>query len=305
MHPQFALGLDLGGTQLKAGLVDRAGTVGRFLSIPSRAAEGAGGPIEAIAEATSALLRDHDVAAIALGTPGMVDALAGVVTDRTPHLPHWTDFALGAALRARLGREVAIENDANLAALAEHRAGAARGARVSITVTVGTGIGSGIVIEGRVMRGFGGGAGEIGHLPLGSGEFACRCGVANCVEPEASGSGLVRQARALDLDVNDASGVFAAAAAGEPNARALIARLADRLGAVIGVAVNTLNPDVVVVGGGVADAGEALFAPLRAALERYTLASHRRGLRLLPAMLGNRAGVVGAGLLAWENVAQS
>ena len=300
MHPQFTLGLDLGGTDLKAALVDRAGSVGRFLSVPSRAAESAAGPIEAIAAVTATLTRECDVAAIALGTPGMVDAAGGVVTDRTPHLPFWEDFRLGEALRARLRRAVALDNDANLAAFAEHRVGAARGARLSITVTIGTGIGCGIVAEGRLMRGAAGGAGEIGHLPLGSGELACRCGVEHCVEPEASGSGLVHRARAAGLEVADAAAVYAAAAAGEPRARALVERLADRLGAAVATAINLLNPDVVVIGGGVSGAGAALFVPLGGAIERYALSSHRRGLRLVSAALGNRAGVVGAGLLAWE-----
>lgn len=302
MHPQFTLGLDLGGTDLKAALVSRAGAVHRFLSVPSRAGGSAEGPIEAIAEVTATLTRGCEVAAIALGTPGMVDAPGGIIIDRTPHLPYWRDFGIGAALRDRLGRDVLLENDANLAALAEHRVGAARGARLSITVTIGTGIGCGIVIDGRLMRGSSGGAGEIGHVPLGSGEPACRCGVMDCVEPEASGSGLTARARAAGLDVADAQAVYAAAGGGDPRAKVLVARLADRLGAAIGTAVNLLNPDVVVIGGGVAGAGGALFVPLEAALELYALPSHRRGLRLVPAMLGNQAGVVGAGLVAWDSV---
>ena len=301
MHPQCALGLDLGGTDLKAGLVDRDGVIHRFLRLPSRAQEGSHGPIDAIAEAAAALAAEGgSIGAIGLGTPGAVDAVSGVVIGETPHLPHWSSFALGDALRERLGRAVAIENDANLAALAEHRLGAARGARLSITVTVGTGIGSGIVVDGRLMRGSSGGAGEIGHLPLGGGGEDCRCGIADCVEPEASGSGLARRARALGLPARDAAGVFAAAAAGDAASLALITRLADRLGAAVATAVNLLNPDVVVIGGGVAGAGEALMDPLRRAIERYALASHRRGLRVVPAALGDRAGVAGAGLLAWD-----
>jgi glucokinase len=122
------------------------------------------------------------------------------------------------------------------------------------------------------------------------------------VEPEASGSGLARHARESGLVPAEARTVFAAAAAGEPRARALLETMADRLGAAIGAAVNILNPEVVVVGGGVAQAGEALMAPLRAAVARYALATHRQGLRVVPAALGERAGVVGAGLLAWERM---
>lgn len=219
---------------------------------------------------------------------------------RTPHFPHWDGFPLRERLAARLDAPLVVDNDANLAALAEHRLGAARDARVSITVTLGTGIGGGIILDGRVFHGAWGGAGELGHLSLGRGGVPCRCGVADCVEPEASGSGLAARARDWGMSPAEARTVFAAAAAGEPRARAAIDTLADRLGAAIGSAVSLLNPDVVVVGGGVSQAGDLLMGPLREAIVRHTLASHGQGLRVESATLGERAGVVGAGLLAWD-----
>jgi glucokinase len=302
MGERYAIGLDLGGTDLKAGLVRSDGSIEHFLRRPSRTAESASAPIEVVIEAAEALrkLAGDGALPVGLGCPGVIDPRSGALVGHTPHLPHWTSMELGEQISRRLGVAVRVDNDANCAALAEARVGAAREARVSVTFTLGTGIGCGIVIEGRVVRGAFGGAGEAGHLPLGSGDRACRCGVENCVEPEASASGLLARARDAGLEVADAAQVFAAAADGEATAVRLVDRMADRLGAVIAVVVNLLNPDVVTIGGGVSRAGEPLFARLRAAVDRYALESHRRGLRILPAALGERAGAVGAGLLAWE-----
>jgi glucokinase len=152
-------------------------------------------------------------------------------------------------------------------------------------------------VDGWVLRGAHGGAGELGHLPL-DGRFPCGCGVPGCVEPECSGGGLAARAAEAGLDAGDAASVFAAAAAGEPRARRLVDRMTDRLGALIALAVNLLDPEVVVIGGGVSNAGEALLAPLRAAAARYALESHRGSVRIVGAALGERAGVVGAALAA-------
>ena len=302
MHPEFTAGLDLGGTALKAVRVDRNGGAHRFFEIPSRALESAKAPLDAIAEALATLESAGPLAHVGLGCPGAVDVARGVLVGRTPHLPHWEDWPIREAVRSLLGREVVVDNDANLAALAEHRLGAARGCRSSLTVTIGTGIGCGIVIDDRIWHGAWGGAGEIGHVPLGSGEAACRCGIPGCVEPEASGEGLAREAVALGLDPPDARGVFEAAGSGHLQAIACVAHFTDRLGAVIGSAVNLLNPECVVIGGGVVRAGDALMLPLRKAIERYALPSHWKRLRVVAAALGQQAGCIGAGLLAWDAI---
>lgn len=293
------IGVDLGGTELKAGRVGAAGEVTCFARRASRAAESATAPLEAvlaaIAEARSAA-RDL-VRAVGLGCPGVLDPGSGSLVGRTPHLPHWDSIPVKSWLAERLDLPLVVDNDANLAALGEHLAGAARGARLSVTLTLGTGIGCGIVAGGRLVRGAFGGAGELGHVPL-DGRFPCRCEVPGCVEPECSGEGLAARARERGLDVAGAEGVFAAAARGDARAAALIARMADRLGALVAIAVQLLNPDVVVIGGGVSGAGDALLSPLRDAVARYALASHRGGVRIVGAALGPRAGVTGAGLAA-------
>jgi glucokinase len=302
MSHDWMIALDLGGTDLKAGLVDRAGALGYFMRMPSRTQESADAPLEVIAGAVEEL-RAHSgskVGGAGLGSPGVIHPETGAQVGRTAHLPHWDAMPLRARLAEWLGLPVSVDNDANCAALAESMLGAARGTRTSITVTLGTGVGCGIVADGRVLHGAFGGAGELGHLPLGSGRYPCTCGIENCVEPEASASGLITMAKEAGIEAPDAAAVFAAAARGDAAATKLVDHMADRLGALLAVAVNLINPEAVVVGGGVSQAGEPLFSRLGRALERYALASHRTGLRLVPAALGERAGVIGAGLLAWQ-----
>jgi glucokinase len=300
MRPTHAIGLDLGGTELKFALVAPDGAVTEFGRRPSRTLESAEAPLAALLAAASHLQAraGPGVMGIGLGCPGVIVPGEGRLLDRTAHLPHWSDLGLAQELAARSGLPVAADNDANLAALAEHRLGGARGSRVSLTVTLGTGIGCGIVIEGRVFRGAWGGAGELGHLPLSRNARACPCGVLDCVEPEAAGTALAEEARRLGLA--GPGELCERALAGDGMAREALDRIADRLGAVIGTAINLFNPEIVLLGGGGSRAGEALLAPLGKAVERYALASHRRGLKLVLATLGERAGVVGAGLFAWD-----
>jgi glucokinase len=302
MAISHVIALDLGGTDLKAGLLARDGALSHFTRRPSRTLESAEAPLAAIEAAVAELraLSPHPPATAGLGCPGVIHPRTGAQVASTAHLPHWNAIPLRERLEARLALAVRVDNDANCAALAEATLGAARNARCALTVTLGTGVGCGIVEGGRVLHGAFGGAGELGHLPLGKLGRACRCGIADCVEPEASASGLIAMAREAGIEAPDAAAVFALAAAGDARALRLVDHMADRLGALLAVAINLLNPDVVVVGGGVAQAGEPLFSRLRAAVERYALASHRQGLRIVPAALGERAGVIGAGLLAWE-----
>lgn len=298
MSPTSLLAFDLGGTDLKVARVTAAGEVRGFARVPSGAADGETALFSAIATAARAAENGEARKGPAgFGSPGVIAPDSGSIVDRTPNLSLPADFPMRARLEQALGRRVVIDNDANCAALAEHRVGAARGARVSLTVTVGTGVGCGIVVEGHVLKGAHGGAGEIGHLPLGSSGPACNCGVVGCAEPMASGSGLVKRAREAGLPVTNAREVFAS---DDPRAAAAIERMLDHLGRMLGAATQLLDPDVLVLGGGVAQAGPRLFAPLAQAFARYSLASHRKHLRIVPAALGEHAGVIGAGLQAWQ-----
>jgi glucokinase len=303
-----ALGLDLGGTALKAAWIGHDGTITEFRKQPSNTGESAHAPLEAIEREVQELRASHpefDPIGVGLGAPGVIDPMTGAQVGRTAHLPHWDSFPLGEELARRLGVSVRVDNDANLAALAEARIGAAQGTRTALMVTLGTGIGCGIVIDGRVVHGALGGAGELGHLPIGHGRVRCPCGVERCVEPEASASGLVRTARDRGLDVTEAGEVFALAEGGDYLAMNMVDHMTDRLAAVLATAIHVVNPEIVVIGGGGAQIGEPLIGRVRRSLDRYVLATHRQSLRLVPATLGERAGVVGAGLLAWQGVESS
>jgi len=293
------IGLDLGGTDLKAVALDDKGEVLRFARVPSRAEEGAEGPLEAMREAFSQVADGvASPSRVGLGCPGAIDPTSGELRGPTPHLPHWSNFPVAARAAAAIGAPVHVENDATCAAWAEHRLGSARGTRSSITVTVGTGVGCGIVIDERPFRGAHGGAGEVGHLPLGPAGSECSCGVIGCAEPWMSGDGLAEAARASGLGAIDAREIFALASRDNRVARALVERLADRLGAALASAIHILDPEVVVLGGGVSLAGPPLIDAVNRALDRYVMHSHRAGVRVELAALGERAGAIGAALLS-------
>lgn len=298
MAESVVMAFDLGGTDIKAARVTKDGVVRGFRRVPSCASEGEEALFGAVRAAADQLGGPMGPAVAGFGCPGAIDPRTGQLRAQTPHVALPADYPLLARLERALGVRVALDNDANMAALGEHRVGAAKGARVSLTVTIGTGVGCGIIVDGRIFCGAHGGAGEIGHMPLGAEGPACRCGVPGCAEPLASGSGIVTSAREAGMDVSSAREVFESA---HPRAPYMIERMVDGLGRMLAAATQLLDPDVIVLGGGVSQAGERLLVPVRRSLERHTLASHRR-VRVLPAALGEQGGAIGCGLAAWDAI---
>lgn len=315
----LTIGLDLGGTHLKAGLVARDGSLLQFEKLGARASESLEATLAALLEgarrmeaAARARGAETRIAGLALGCPGAVDPESGVQLGSTPNLPHWVDVPVRDWLATRLPWPVAVDNDANLAALAEARCGAGRGARAVVMITLGTGVGGGLVLGGRVWRGVHGGAGEIGHVVISPGGAPCACGKLGCVEAYASAGGMVRRVEsaiakgvASTLAANgppSAERIFAAAADGDALAGSIVQGAVRALAMGLGVLVHVVDPDVIVIGGGVAQAGEGLFSPLREALQVQVLDSHRGRCRVVRAELGERAGTIGAGLYAWHGV---
>lgn len=299
MAESVVMAFDLGGTDIKAARVTKDGVVRGFRRLPSRALEGEEALFAAVRAAADQLGGPMGPAIAGFGCPGAIDPRTGQLQAQTPHVALPADYPLLARLERALGVRVALDNDANMAALAEHRVGAARGARVSLTVTIGTGVGCGIVVDDRIFRGAHGGAGEIGHMPLGADGPACRCGVPGCAEPIASGSGIVALAREAGMQATTAREVFES---GHPRAPYILERMIDGLGRMLGAATQLLDPDVIVLGGGISQAGDRLLGPVKRSLERYSLASHRR-VRVLSASLGEQAGAIGCGLAAWDAIA--
>ena len=235
------------------------------------------------------------VAGAAASVPGPVDPVSGLVGDITC-MPHWAGFNPGAELRERLGLTVQVDNDANLCALAEVAEGAARGLEHVVYVNVSQGVGAGVVIGGRLFRGANGNAGEIGHIGLDERGPVCRCGNRGCLETLVGApylldmlpqQGRVGHGAAL-LDLVEA------ARQGDPGCRRIIAEAGAALGRGVAIVVNMFNPQMVVVGGEIAEAGELLLDPMRRAMELGALGNALAELRLVPGELGRRAALRGA-----------
>ena len=303
------IGLDIGGTNVRGVRLDASGTVlaeARAGSPPAGTEVLVGTCVDVIAQVSGA------GEAIGVGIAGLIDA-DGVVR-YSPNLPHLRNAPLREALAAATGRAVAVDNDANVAMLAEAAHGAARGTSDALLVTLGTGIGGGMLVDGRVYRGAHHLAGEIGHITVDIDGPLCACGERGHWEAIASGSALGRMARELvargggEAIVGAAGGdpaaitglhVGPAAAAGDPDARALLDRYADNVAVGIAALVNVFDPELVVVGGGVVELGALLFDPLgRAVAARIEGTEYRPAIGVVPAALGDEASAVGAAVLA-------
>jgi glucokinase len=309
----LTIGIDIGGTKVLGGVVDPAGHV---LTRERRQTDGrsAAAVEDTIVEMVNDLADRYDVAAVGIGAAGFVDASRSVVLF-APHLA-WRNEPLREAVMARIGMPVVVDNDANAAALAESRFGAAVGHRYVLCVTLGTGVGGALVIDNRVFRGANGMAGEVGHIQVVPDGHRCQCGNRGCLEQYASGNALVREARELVVagspvahtlralagpDASALTGplVTQAARDGDPLATELLADVGRWLGVGLAGMTAAFDPSCIVVGGGVSEAGDLLLAPAREAFSRQLVG---RGYRpeppLLPAALGADAGFIGAADMA-------
>lgn len=304
------IGIDLGGINIAAALVGEDGAVLSRRSRPTP--RGAEAVADGIAAEVRALLAEAggDVPYLGLGAPGTIDPVNGVVE-------HWSnlDFVhvpLAGMLEERLGLPVLLENDANCAALGEYAAGAGRGSRSTVAITLGTGVGGGAVLNGRLYTGFNYAGLEVGHFVIEHNGRPCTCGRRGCFEAYCSATALIRRAReAMEADpacllwelagtperVNGKL-VFEARARGDGPMSRVVEEYLDYLGDGVTSLVNIFQPEVFCVGGGISNVGETLLAPLRARLDREDYARHNRTrARLELAQLGNDAGIIGAALL--------
>ncbi len=306
-------GVDVGGTKIAGGVIDEDGTILEELRVESPATDS-----EAIEDAIAGLVRElstrHEIAAVGVGAAGYVDKSRAVVVF-APNIA-WRNVDLKSELEARVHLPVVIENDANAAAWGEFRFGAGADVDDLLLVTVGTGVGGGLVLDGELYRGAFGFGAEIGHMRVVPDGILCGCGNHGCFEQYASGSALVREARIaarggslLARDLLDRAGgdpeaitgplITEAAQQGDEFAAEQLAHLGSWLGEGIASLTAVLDPAVVVIGGGVSEAGELLLVPIRAAFRsQLTARGHRPSLEVRKATLGNRAGLIGAADLA-------
>ena len=309
-----ALGIDVGGTKINAFRVARDGTIVDRSDAPTPA-DDEERTLATMVELAQEL-RTPDVLAVGIGAAGMVDATDGVLRF-APNLA-WRDLSIASRVRGALGLPCQVDNDANTAAYAEYRFGAGRGYRHVLLVTVGTGIGGGIVSDGRLFRGANGFAAEIGHIIVEPGGPLCGCGNRGCWEQLASGRAIDRMGREAasadegsalrrlaggDLEQISGRHVTEAARQGDEVALRIFAEAGRRLGEGIAGLVNVLDPQVVVVGGGAIVAGDLLLGPARASFhEAVEGPEYRPRVPLVAAELGNDAGAVGAAALALEEL---
>jgi glucokinase len=313
-HTGEAIGVDVGGTKINAFRVGRDGTVHERRTVPTPA-EDPEGTIAAMIGVSRQLV-SPGVVAVGVGAAGLVDATEGVLRF-SPNLA-WRDLPIGARMREALGLPCQLDNDANVAAWGEWRFGAGRGYGHMLLVTLGTGIGGGIVAGGRLFRGAHGFGGEIGHVIVEPGGPLCGCGNRGCWEQVASGNAIGRLGRIAarehpesvlaslaDGDPEAVTGVTVteAAGSGDEIATGVLLEVGRRLGEGIAGLVNVLDPEVVVVGGGAVEAGDALLDPARrACAEAVEGASFRPPVPIVQAELGNDAGAIGAAVLALEEL---
>jgi glucokinase len=311
----WLIGIDIGGTNLVVGAVrEDGGAVRGLVSEPTGVPEGPDMVIErivAMAQGVIGTVRREDPSAgilgVGIGSPGPLNRETGIVIF-TPNL-RWRDMPVRDRIGQALGLPASLDNDANCAMLGEHWVGAARGARNAICITIGTGIGGGVVIEGKLVHGASDVAGEIGHITIEVNGRRCGCGNDGCLEAYASGPAIARRAvEAIeagatsellglvggDLGRLTAQTVFEAAATGDQLADELVRDTARYLGVGIANLLNVLNPEVVVVCGGVTRAGDHLFVPLRREVARRAFKPAVEACRIVPGALPGSAGVVGA-----------
>ena len=309
----LTLGVDIGGTKVAAGVVDEQG---RILARTRQPTPGASPDQveDVVAACVQELQREHEVEAVGIGAAGFIDVTRSRILV-APNLA-WRDEPLREAVEQRVGLPCVVENDANAAAWGEHRFGAGRGADDLVMITVGTGIGGGLVLGGRLYRGRHGIGAEYGHLQMVEGGRRCGCGQRGCWEQYCSGRALLRDAREiadvrpaygrrlLELGAGQPEGIEAvevtqAAREGDPAALECFRTIGTWLGQGMADLAAVLDPGAFVVGGGVADAGELLLAPAREAFAaRLTGTGSRPLAEVRLAELGNDAGLVGAADLA-------
>ena len=294
MTGERVIGVDVGGTKILAGIVDPSGKVGHRRERPTEL-DSQDRLIEEIA-ATAEELLDDSVAAVGFGLPSRIDQRAGRV-DGSVNIP-LQKVALRELLMNRLGRPVALENDGNAAALAEHRAGAGRGAQTIVMLTLGTGVGGGVVIDGKLLRE----GGELGHTVLVYDGIPCQgtCTGRGHLEALVSGTAAAKLAREVFGPAVDSHRLVRIAAEGDSTAIELLAGIGRMLGAAIGSFVNIFRPQLVVIGGGFAAAGDFLLEPARETMRREALPPARDSVEIVRAELGTAAGLIGAALVAYD-----
>ncbi len=313
----YYVGIDLGGTNIAAGIVDAEGRIIKKGSVPTGRERSSLDIIKDMCDLVLSLMKDlgiteKDLHSIGIGSPGAPDRKNGVILYAN-NLP-FRNVPMRDEIQKIINVPVYLENDANCAAIAESVAGAAKGAEYAVIITIGTGIGGGVIINNKLYTGFNGAAGELGHVVLMLSGEACSCGRNGCWEAYSSATALIRQTKQAaienpqskimelcggDLNKIDAKTAFDAARLGDETGIGVVDRYVDYLADGLANMVNIFQPNIIAIGGGVSKEGENLLAPLREKMKGRTYCA--QGLeptQLVVAKMGNDAGIIGAALIS-------
>lgn len=301
MIKKFIIAVDLGGTNLKIALLDLKYKIKEKKVLSTKRFFKKEDLIQSLIGSTNNIIKNNrlnrvNILGMGLGLPGLIDIKRGIV-HFFPNIPGWKEVNLKNILEKKLRLPIFLDNDANLACLAEYRLGAARGAKNAVCLTLGTGVGGGIIIEGRLYRGSTSAGGEIGHIPINEKGPRCNCGGIACLETYIGNNRIIKEAKRLfrrNISLEELSYL-----AKKQNRQALIiwSDVARRLGiALVGI-VNIFNPDCIVLGGGVANAGRILFDRVKKIISGQAMTVQARHVKVFKARLGSDAGLIGAAIL--------
>jgi len=306
MKKNFILAIDLGGTNLKIALFNLQFRLKARKVFSTQCFAKKAILIQAILDSVENILKENAldlnaVLGLGLGLPGPIDIRRGIV-HFFPNIPGWKRVGLKKILERRIGLPVFIDNDANLMCLAEHKLGSARGFMNAVCLTLGTGVGGGIIIEGRLYRGVDNAAGEIGHMPINEHGSNCNCGGIACLETYIGNKRILSYAKRIFKRKISLEELSLLAKMGNKGAKDIWSEVASRLGIALCGVVNLLNPDVIVLGGGIANAGRVLFQGVRQTISSRAMSIQAKHVKILKARLGNDAGLIGAAIMVKEGV---
>lgn len=307
-----AIGVDLGGTYIKYGLVDETGKILKKGMLPTKADKGSR---DIVIEQISLAIKDiweDDIEGIGIGTPGVVDNNGYVF--ESPNLPDWHNFNVKEVFEKKFNKNVVVENDANSIVWGEYLFGAGKDTRTIVCLTLGTGLGGGVVINGKLLRGAIYSAAELGHMPVNYKGRKCGCGSRGCIEAYVGRDYIVKsvirkikrgEKSILGKIVKDLSEItpkmiFDAYQRGDELAKEIWIEMATALGSFLAGLVNMLNPDRIILAGGIAGAGEILFSTVRKTIEERAMKVLSKTVEVVPAGLGNDAGIISGAALVFQ-----
>lgn len=307
----YAIGVDLGGTTIKTGLVDSSGKIIFQSKLPTLGEQGPKIVVAQIQKSIKEVMgkaKGKSPRGIGIGAPGIIEEEGGIVKD-PPNIPGWHHVALGSKIEKAFRIKVKVENDANVAAIAEARFGAGKRYPNFLFVIWGTGVGGGIILNGKIYRGPFGGAGEIGHVSIDYNGPECNCGAKGCVEAYVGQRNLSQRtidrlktqpsSKILDLvggDISKIEPIYIAQAAhqGDMLAREIFTEAGTLLGVALGGVLNVIDLRVVIIGGGLSASGSFVFEAVKKSTQAHVLKPLKEDIKVIPAKLGNSAGILGA-----------